>query len=92
MSIKQNLRRAGWGGRPAHLPDFRNLGVVLRTGEVVLWRLVALLCAALGVVRRALPTPASPLLRPAAADASTPSLSALLDVVVRRGPPVPVTG
>ena len=31
MSIKQNLRRAGWGGRPAHLPDFRNLGVVLRT-------------------------------------------------------------
>jgi len=31
MSIKQNLRRAGWGGRPAQLPDFRNLGVVLRT-------------------------------------------------------------
>ena len=30
MSIKQNLRRAGWGGRPAQLPDFRNLGVVLR--------------------------------------------------------------
>ncbi len=31
MSIKQNPRLAGWGRRPAQLPDFRNLGVVLRT-------------------------------------------------------------
>lgn len=76
----------------AHLVAALLLGVVLRSGEVVLWRLVALLCAALGVVRRALPAPASPLLRHAATGASTPVLAVLLDVVVRRGPPVPATG
>ncbi len=30
MSIKQKARPAGWGRHPASLPDFRNLGVVLR--------------------------------------------------------------
>ena len=30
MSIKQKARPAGWSRHPASLPDFRNLGVVLR--------------------------------------------------------------
>ena len=35
MSINQNPQRAGRGAHPPPLPDFRNLGVVLRVVVLV---------------------------------------------------------